>query len=292
MNDEVSSNKIDPIATYFKEVEKYDVLSPEIMNFLMVQAKKGDKAAKELIITHNLRLVVYFAKREYQKLNKQIPFEDVIQEGNIGLIKAIDHFDNSKGVLFSTYAKFWITQHINRAFEQTGRTIRLPSHIHEAIRYIAKAENDLYQAKSGQKPTIEELSDYTGIPIEKIKTYVEYKRTPVSIDSKIKTQKSKSQTEIKHTIEDDSCDSAEKNLAYQHKKEFLEKMMTTLTEKEENIIRLRYGLDMEGRTKSLEDIAKLFNVSKERIRQIQKRDEEKLKVKINAIAKGNIGQII
>lgn len=269
----------DIISKYFQDIEKFEIMQPEFFNFLVNQIKNGDEAAKDFAITHNLKLVVFFAKKEYQKYNSKIPLEDIIQEGNLGLIKAIEHFNPEKGRKFSTYAEYWIKQYITRLFENTAYTIRLPVHVHGALSKLRKAEHILTQL-DGTKPTLEELSDFTGIPVDKVNQYLNHKRDPISMDTTYIINNE--EIELGSVIEDTTAENPEEITEMNGQKFYINKVIgEVLNEKEENIIRLRYGLDTLGNRKTLTEIADIFGLTRERIRQIQKQAEEKLRVHLN-----------
>jgi len=264
-----SSNVRDSIKMYLKEIGKIPLLTPAQERELARRAQMGDKKAKEKLITSNLRLVVSIAKRY---MGRGLSFQDLIQEGNIGLLKAVEKFDWKKGYKFSTYATWWIRQAITRAIADQARTIRIPVHMVETINKLNRLRREYYQ-KHGEEPSIEELAKMMGKPPEKIKEILEAAKETISLESPIGEDEDSS---IEDFVADDSIASPKKEAMRMLMREELEKVLKTLSPREAMVLRMRYGL-LDGKPKTLEEVGQYFNVTRERIRQIEVKALRKLR---------------
>lgn len=259
----------DPVRMYLKEIGGFPLIDKETEKELSKKALLGDESAKNKLIESNLRLVVSIAKRY---VGKGISFLDLIQEGNIGLIKALDKFDPSMGFKFSTYSTWWIRQNITRAIADQARTIRIPVHMTENLNKCKKISRLLTQ-ELGREPTVEELSERVGLPVEKVKEILKSGQDPISLDTPVGEEED---THISDFIEDDSSPTPDQAVSNTMLKEQLEKALHTLTPREEMVIKLRFGF-VDGRPRTLEEVGSAFNITRERIRQIESRALRKLK---------------
>ncbi len=263
-------NVDDPVKMYLKDIGKVPLLSMEEEKEYAERAMKGDEHAKSVLCESNLRLVVSVAKRYVGKTS--MSFLDLIQEGNLGLIKAVDKFDYTKGFKFSTYATWWIRQAITRAMADQSRTIRIPVHMVETINKYVKVVRTLMQ-KLGREPSIEEIASEMGISVAKV---LEIKRTsqdPISLETPMGEEDDGKMADI---IEDDSTQSPIESASQSLLREQLLAVIDTLTPREQEVIRQRYGL-MDGKQKTLEEVGREFSVTRERIRQIEAKALRKLK---------------
>jgi len=259
----------DPVRMYLKEIGSVKLLSPEEEVELSKRAQAGDQAAKDQIIEANLRLVVSIAKKY---VGRGIPFLDLIQEGNMGLIKAVDKFDYAKGFKFSTYATWWIRQSITRGIADKGKVIRVPVHMVETINKTLRMSRTLLQ-ELGREPTSEEIADRLGTTKQKVEEALEISRDPVSMDSPIGEEEDSSLGDF---IEDENVMSPSESADYQMLKKELMSALDTLTERERKVIELRFGL-IDGQARTLEEVGREFKVTRERIRQIEAKALRKLK---------------
>ena len=263
-------NVDDPVKMYLKDIGKVPLLSMEEEKNYAQRAMQGDEYAKSVLCESNLRLVVSVAKRYVGKTS--MSFLDLIQEGNLGLLKAVDKFDYTKGFKFSTYATWWIRQAITRAMADQSRTIRIPVHMVETINKYVKVVRMLMQ-KLGREPTIEEIASEMGISVAKV---LEIKRTsqdPISLETPMGEEDDGKMADL---IEDDSAQSPIDSASQRLLREQLLAVIDTLTPREQEVIRQRYGL-MDGKQKTLEEVGKEFSVTRERIRQIEAKALRKLK---------------
>ncbi|MBO4687871.1 MAG: RNA polymerase sigma factor RpoD [Clostridiales bacterium] len=259
----------DPVRMYLKEIGKVPLLTAEQEQDLAQRMLDGDEDAKKELIEANLRLVVSIAKRY---LGRGMQFLDLIQEGNLGLIKAVDKFDHSKGFKFSTYATWWIRQAITRAIADQARTIRIPVHMVETINRLVREQRSLIQ-ELGREPTVEEIAERMGMSVEKVREIQKISQEPVSLEKPIGEEED---SHLGDFIPDDDAMSPADQVAYTLLKEQLLDAMKGLTAREEKVLRLRFGLD-DGRQRTLEEVGKEFNVTRERIRQIEAKALRKLR---------------
>jgi len=259
----------DPIKMYLKEIGKISLLTPSRERELARRAQKGDPKAKEELITANLRLVVSIAKRY---IGRGLTFLDLIQEGNIGLIKAVEKFDWKKGYKFSTYATWWIRQAITRAIADQARTIRVPVHMVETINKLNKVIREHLQ-DHGEYPTIEELGKITGKTPEKIEEILAASKETVSLESPISGDEESTMGDFIH---DDSLEQPEEAAMKMLLREQIDQILDTLSPREAMVLKMRYGL-LDGKTKTLEEVGQFFNVTRERIRQIEVKALRKLR---------------
>ncbi len=259
----------DPVRMYLKEIGKIPLLSPERENYLAEQISLGNKVAKDELIEANLRLVVSIAKRH---VGKGMYFLDLIQEGNLGLIKAVEKFDYSKGFKFSTYATWWIRQAITRAIADQARTIRIPVHMVETIHKVSRTSRQLLQ-EFGREPTTEEIAESLGMTAEKVREIMKIAQDPVSLETPIGEEEDSHLGDfVEHVDSPAPSDSA----SYSLLREQLCNILHTLTPREEQVIRLRFGLE-DGRSRTLEEVGKQFKITRERIRQIEAKALRKLR---------------
>ena len=259
----------DPVKVYLKEIGRVPLLTPDEEVDLAVRISNGDEAAKKRLSEANLRLVVSIAKRY---LGRGMQFLDLIQEGNLGLIKAVEKFDYTKGFKFSTYATWWIRQAITRAIADQARTIRIPVHMVETINKLIRIQRQLLQ-DLGREPTPEEIGAEMDMPTEKVREILKIAQEPVSLETPIGEE---DDSHLGDFIEGQDATSPEDHASYELLKEQLESVLDTLTDREENVLRLRFGLD-DGRTRTLEEVGKVFGVTRERIRQIEAKALRKLR---------------
>ncbi len=259
----------DPVRMYLKEIGRVDLLSGEEEIALAERIEQGDEEAKRRLAEANLRLVVSIAKRY---VGRGMLFLDLIQEGNMGLIKAVEKFDYRKGFKFSTYATWWIRQAITRAIADQARTIRIPVHMVETINKLIRVQRQLLQ-DLGREPTPEEIAEDMDLTPEKVREILKIAQEPVSLETPIGEE---DDSHLGDFIEDQDATSPSEHAAYELLKEQLEDVLDTLTDREENVLRLRFGLD-DGRTRTLEEVGKVFGVTRERIRQIEAKALRKLR---------------
>ncbi len=259
----------DPVKVYLKEIGRVPLLTPEEEIELAIRIADGDEEAKKKLAESNLRLVVSIAKRY---VGRGMQFLDLIQEGNLGLIKAVDKFDYTKGFKFSTYATWWIRQAITRAIADQARTIRIPVHMVETINKVKKTNNQLLH-KNGRDPTAEEIAAEIDMPVEKVREILRVAQEPVSLETPIGEEED---SHLGDFIPDDDAlapaDAASQLLL----KEQLADVLKTLTPREEKVLSLRFGLE-DGHPRTLEEVGKEFNVTRERIRQIEAKALRKLR---------------
>ncbi|AAM24949.1 DNA-directed RNA polymerase sigma subunits (sigma70/sigma32) [Caldanaerobacter subterraneus subsp. tengcongensis MB4] len=259
----------DPVRMYLKEIGKIPLLTPEEEIELAKRIEQGDEEAKKRLIEANLRLVVSIAKRY---VGRGMLFLDLIQEGNLGLLKAVEKFDYRKGYKFSTYATWWIRQAITRAIADQARTIRIPVHMVETINKLIRVQRQLLQ-ELGREPTPEELAKEMGMPEEKVREILKIAQEPVSLETPIGEEED---SHLGDFIPDEDAPAPAEAAAYTMLKEQLMDVLDTLTPREEKVLRLRFGLD-DGRARTLEEVGKEFNVTRERIRQIEAKALRKLR---------------
>jgi RNA polymerase primary sigma factor len=259
----------DPVRMYLKEIGRVDLLSAEDEIKLANRIEAGDEEAKRRLAEANLRLVVSIAKRY---VGRGMLFLDLIQEGNMGLIKAVEKFDYRKGFKFSTYATWWIRQAITRAIADQARTIRIPVHMVETINKLIRVQRQLLQ-DLGREPTPEEIGEDMDLTPDKVREILKIAQEPVSLETPIGEE---DDSHLGDFIEDQDATSPSEHAAYELLKEQLEDVLDTLTDREENVLRLRFGLD-DGRTRTLEEVGKVFGVTRERIRQIEAKALRKLR---------------
>ena len=259
----------DPVRMYLKEIGNVPLLSTEEEVALAQRVEEGDESAKKQLIEANLRLVVSIAKKY---VGRGMPFLDLIQEGNMGLMKAVDKFDYSKGFKFSTYATWWIRQAITRGIADTGRTIRVPVHMVETINKTLRMTRTLLQ-ELGREPTPEEVADRLGVPVARVREVLKISRDPVSLDTPIGEE---DDSHLGDFIEDDSALSPADSAAFSMLREELSTALESLTDRERQVVQLRFGL-IDGRARTLEEVGKEFNVTRERIRQIEAKALRKLR---------------
>ncbi|MFF2155889.1 RNA polymerase sigma factor RpoD [Paenibacillus chitinolyticus] len=259
----------DPVRMYLKEIGRVPLLSAENEVDLAKRIEQGDEEAKRRLAEANLRLVVSIAKRY---VGRGMLFLDLIQEGNMGLIKAVEKFDHTKGYKFSTYATWWIRQAITRAIADQARTIRIPVHMVETINKLIRVSRQLLQ-ELGREPTPEEIAKEMELSTDKVREIMKIAQEPVSLETPIGEE---DDSHLGDFIEDQEALAPADAAAYELLKEQLEDVLDTLTEREENVLRLRFGLD-DGRTRTLEEVGKVFGVTRERIRQIEAKALRKLR---------------
>ena len=264
-----SVNIEDPVRMYLKEIGKVPLLTAEEEIALAKRMEAGDEDAKKRLAEANLRLVVSIAKRY---VGRGMLFLDLIQEGNLGLIKAVEKFDYRKGFKFSTYATWWIRQAITRAIADQARTIRIPVHMVETINKLVRVSRQLLQ-ELGREPTPEEIADKMAIPVERVREIIKISQEPVSLETPIGEEED---SHLGDFIQDDNVPVPADAAAFTLLKEQLHEVLGTLTEREQKVLRLRFGLD-DGRARTLEEVGKEFNVTRERIRQIEAKALRKLR---------------
>ena len=259
----------DPVRMYLKEIGKVPLLTAEEEVELAQRMEAGDEEAKKKLCEANLRLVVSIAKRY---VGRGMLFLDLIQEGNLGLIKAVDKFDYRKGYKFSTYATWWIRQAITRSIADQARTIRIPVHMVETINKLIRESRKLLQ-ELGREPTPEEISARMGIPVDKVREIQKIAQEPVSLETPIGEEED---SHLGDFIPDDDVPAPAEAAAFSMLKEQLVEVLGTLTDREQKVLRLRFGLD-DGRSRTLEEVGKEFDVTRERIRQIEAKALRKLR---------------
>ena len=259
----------DPVRMYLKEIGKIPLLTPERELYLAEQITLDNKAAKDELIEANLRLVVSIAKRH---VGKGMYFLDLIQEGNLGLIKAVEKFDYSKGYKFSTYATWWIRQAITRAIADQARTIRIPVHMVETIHKVSRTARTLLQ-ELGREPTTDEIAEKLGITADKVRDIMKIAQDPVSLETPIGEEED---SHLGDFVEDMDSPAPSESASYSLLREQLCNILHTLTPREEQVIKLRFGLE-DGRPRTLEEVGKQFNITRERIRQIEAKALRKLR---------------
>ena len=259
----------DPVRMYLKEIGKVSLLSADEEIELAKRMEKGDEAAKKRLAEANLRLVVSIAKRY---VGRGMLFLDLIQEGNLGLIKAVEKFDYRKGYKFSTYATWWIRQAITRAIADQARTIRIPVHMVETINKLIRVYRQLLQ-ELGREPTPEEIAEEMDMPVDRVREILKISQEPVSLETPIGEEED---SHLGDFIQDDNVPVPADAAAFTLLKEQLVEVLSTLTDREQKVLRLRFGLD-DGRARTLEEVGKEFNVTRERIRQIEAKALRKLR---------------
>lgn len=264
-----SFNIDDPVRMYLKEIGKVNLLTSEEEIELAKRMAEGDESARQRMAEANLRLVVSIAKRY---VGRGMVFLDLIQEGNLGLLKAVEKFDHTKGYKFSTYATWWIRQAITRAIADQARTIRIPVHMVETINKVIRVSRQLLQ-EIGHDPTPEEIAEEMGIPVEKVRDILKIAQEPVSLETPIGEEED---SHLGDFIPDEDASEPAEAASYTLLKEQLVEVLGTLTPREEKVLRLRFGIE-DGRTRTLEEVGKEFNVTRERIRQIEAKALRKLR---------------
>ena len=259
----------DPVKVYLKEIGRVPLLSPEEEIELAIRIIDGDEVAKKRLSEANLRLVVSIAKRY---LGRGMQFLDLIQEGNLGLIKAVEKFDYTKGFKFSTYATWWIRQAITRAIADQARTIRIPVHMVETINKVKKVSSQLLHT-NGHEPTADEISDELDMPVDKVREIMRVAQEPVSLETPIGEEED---SHLGDFIPDDDAPAPADAASHTLLKEQLAEVLDTLTPREEKVLRLRFGLE-DGRSRTLEEVGQHFGVTRERIRQIEAKALRKLR---------------
>ncbi|MBG9988183.1 RNA polymerase sigma factor RpoD [Aerococcaceae bacterium DSM 111176] len=259
----------DPVRMYLKEIGRVDLLTADEEVAIAKRIEEGDELAKQELAEANLRLVVSIAKRY---VGRGMSFLDLIQEGNMGLMKAVEKFDYTKGFKFSTYATWWIRQAITRAIADQARTIRIPVHMVETINKLIRTQRNLLQ-DLGREPTPEEIGAEMDLPTEKVREILKIAQEPVSLETPIGEE---DDSHLGDFIEDEGAMSPEAFTSSSLLREQLEDVLETLTDREENVLRLRFGLD-DGNIRTLEQVGKVFGVTRERIRQIEAKALRKLR---------------
>lgn len=259
----------DPVRMYLKEIGKVPLLSAEEEVELAKRMEAGDEYAKQKLCEANLRLVVSIAKKY---VGRGMLFLDLIQEGNLGLIKAVDKFDYTKGYKFSTYATWWIRQAITRSIADQARTIRIPVHMVETINKLIRVQRQLLQ-ENGREPTPDEIAEEMGITVEKVREIHKIAQEPVSLETPIGEEED---SHLGDFIPDEDAPAPAEAAAFSMLKEQLVEVLNTLTEREQKVLKLRFGLE-DGRARTLEEVGKEFDVTRERIRQIEAKALRKLR---------------
>ena len=259
----------DPVKMYLKEIGKVNLLSTEKELELAERMAKGDEEAKKMLVESNLRLVVSIAKRY---VGRGMFFLDLIQEGNLGLMKAVEKFDYTKGYKFSTYATWWIRQAITRAIADQARTIRIPVHMVETINKVLRVSRQLLQ-ELGHEASTEEIAEKMNMSVEKVRDIMKLAQEPVSLETPIGEEED---SHLGDFIPDDDAPAPAEAASYTLLREQLCEVLHTLTPREEHVLKLRFGLE-DGRTRTLEEVGKVFNITRERIRQIEAKALRKLR---------------
>lgn len=259
----------DPVKQYLKEIGGYPLLTTEEEIELAKKIAQGDETAKNMLAESNLRLVVSIAKRY---VGRGLSFLDLIQEGNLGLMKASEKFDYNKGYKFSTYATWWIRQAITRAIADQSRTIRIPVHMSEVINKTYRVSRTLTQ-ELGREPSEQEIADVMNLPLEKVREILKVSADPISLDSPIGEE---DDSHLGDFIKDDHIMGPEEAASYAMLQDQIAKLLETLTEREQRVLILRFGLK-DGRSRTLEEVGREFNVTRERIRQIEAKALRKLR---------------
>ena len=259
----------DPVRMYLKEIGKVPLLTPEEEVALAIRMSEGDEEAKRRMAEANLRLVVSIAKRY---VGRGMLFLDLIQEGNLGLIKAVEKFDYTKGYKFSTYATWWIRQAITRAIADQARTIRIPVHMVETINKVIRVSRQLLQ-ELGHDPSAEEIAAEMGMPVDKVRDILKIAQEPVSLETPIGEEED---SHLGDFIPDEDASEPSEAASFSLLKEQLMDVLDTLTPREKKVLELRFGI-VDGRTRTLEEVGKEFNVTRERIRQIEAKALRKLR---------------
>ncbi len=259
----------DPVRMYLKEIGKIPLLTPEREKYLAEQIALGNKEAKDELIEANLRLVVSIAKRH---VGKGMYFLDLIQEGNLGLIKAVEKFDYSKGYKFSTYATWWIRQAITRAIADQARTIRIPVHMVETIHKVSRTARQLLQ-ELGREPTTDEIAERLDMTADRVREIMKIAQDPVSLETPIGEEED---SHLGDFVEDNDSPAPSDSASYSLLREQLCNILHTLTPREEEVIKLRFGLE-DGRPRTLEEVGRKFKITRERIRQIEAKALRKLR---------------
>ncbi|EGL19510.1 RNA polymerase sigma factor RpoD [Paenibacillus sp. HGF7] len=259
----------DPVRMYLKEIGRVGLLSAEEEVNIAKRIEQGDEEAKRILAEANLRLVVSIARRY---AGRGMLFLDLIQEGNMGLMKAVEKFDYTKGYKFSTYATWWIRQAITRSIADQARTIRIPVHMVETINKLSRVSRELLQ-DLGREPAPEEIAKEMELSVEKVREIMKIAQEPVSLETPVGEE---SDTNLGDFIEDQDAMAPADAAAFELLKVQLEDVLDTLSEREENVLRLRFGLD-DGRTRTLEEVGQVFGVTRERIRQIEAKALRKLR---------------
>jgi RNA polymerase primary sigma factor len=259
----------DSVRLYLREIGRVKMINPDEEIELARRIAKGDPDAKKKLIQANLRLVISIAKKF---VNRGLPFQDLIQEGNLGLIRAAEKFDYTKGFKFSTYATWWIRQAISRGLADKSRTIRVPVHMVESINKMKKASARLAQ-ELGRKPTEAELSQALDLPVSKVKEIIQADREPISMELPLNREE---ESYIGDLVEDSENSRPDFTTVEELMRQDLNRMLSQLTPRERDIMHLRYGLE-DGRQRTLEEVGKLFNITRERVRQIEHKAFRKLR---------------
>jgi RNA polymerase primary sigma factor len=259
----------DPVRMYLKEIGKIPLLTPERETYLAEQISLGSKQAKDELVEANLRLVVSIAKRH---VGKGMFFLDLIQEGNLGLMKAVEKFDYRKGYKLSTYATWWIRQAITRAIADQARTIRIPVHMVETIHKVSRMARQLLQ-ENGREPTTDEIARELGMTADKVREIMKIAQDPVSLETPIGEEED---SHLGDFVEDNDSPAPSETASYTLLREQLCNVLHTLTPREEQVLRLRFGIE-DGRTRTLEEVGRKFNITRERIRQIEAKALRKLR---------------
>ncbi len=259
----------DPVRMYLKEIGRVALLTQEEEQALAQRIEQGDEEAKNQMIEANLRLVVAVAKRY---VGRGMHFLDLIQEGNMGLLKAVEKFDYRKGYKFSTYATWWIRQSITRAIADQARTIRIPVHMVETINKVARASHQLVQ-DLGREPNALEIADYLDLPLSKVEEIMKLSQEPISLETPVGEE---DDSHLGDFIQDNEVSEPMEAAAANSLREQLEKALSMLTEREAKVLRLRFGFE-DGKTHTLEEVGKEFNVTRERVRQIESKALRRLR---------------
>lgn len=259
----------DSVRLYLREIGRVKMVKPDEEIELARLIAKGDREAKKRLIQANLRLVISIAKKY---VNRGLPFQDLIQEGNLGLIRAAEKFDHTKGFKFSTYATWWIRQAISRGLADKSRTIRVPVHMVESINKMKKTSARLSQ-ELGRKPTESELSTAMDLPVGKIQEIIQADREPISMEMPLNRDE---ETYLGDLIEDNESARPDSTTVEELMRQDLNRMLSQLTPRERDIMHLRYGLE-DGRQRTLEEVGRLFNITRERVRQIEHKAFRKLR---------------